>query len=63
MLDGFNQFHGANLAINSDVDQDTFGQVTKHNKKRQPRGQPFPSRRPQGYNEQTRQHNRNQHEA
>ena len=27
-----NQFHGANLALNSDVGQKTFGKVTKHNK-------------------------------
>ena len=32
LLEGLNQFHGANLALNSDVDQDTFRKVTKHNK-------------------------------
>ena len=32
LLVGLNQFHGANLALNSDVDQDIFGKVTKHNK-------------------------------
>ena len=47
LLAGLNQFHGANLALNSDVDRDTFGKVTKHKKTRntrQSRGQPFPSR-------------------
>ena len=29
---GLNQFYGANLTLNSDVDQKTFGKVTKHNK-------------------------------
>ena len=29
---GLNQFHGTNLAFNSDVDQVTFGKATKHNK-------------------------------
>ena len=32
LLEGLNQYHGANLAPNSDVDQDTFVKVTKHNK-------------------------------
>ena len=32
LLEGLNQFHGANLALNSDVDHDIFGKVTKHNK-------------------------------
>ena len=32
LLEGLNQFHGANLALNSDVDEDIFGKVTKHNK-------------------------------
>ena len=27
IFEGLNQFHGANLALNSDVDQDTFGKV------------------------------------
>ena len=31
-LEGLNQFHGANLTINSDEDQDTFRKVTKLNK-------------------------------
>ena len=30
LLEGLNQFHGANLALNSDVDQTTFRKVTKH---------------------------------
>ena len=29
LLEDLNQFHGANLALNSDVDQDTFWKVTK----------------------------------
>ena len=33
LLEGLNQFHGANLALNSDVDKGTFGKVTKHNKR------------------------------
>ena len=32
LLEGLNQFHGTNLALISDVDQDNFGKVTKHNK-------------------------------
>ena len=32
LLKGFNQLYGANLAFNSNVDQDTFGKVTKHKK-------------------------------
>ena len=31
LLESLCLFHGANLALNSDVDQDTFGKVTKHN--------------------------------
>ena len=30
LLEGLNQFHGANLTLNSDVDQDIFGKVTQH---------------------------------
>ena len=30
--EGLNQFHGANLALNSDVDPDTIRRVTKNNK-------------------------------
>ena len=30
LLEGLNQFHDANLALNSDVDQTTFRKVTKH---------------------------------
>ena len=29
LLDGLNQCHGANLALNSDVDQVTLGKVKK----------------------------------
>ena len=32
LLEGFNQFYGTNLTLNSDVDQNTFGKVAKHNK-------------------------------
>ena len=32
LLEGLNQFYDANLAINSDVDQDTFWKVTKRKK-------------------------------
>ena len=32
LLECLNQFHGANLALNSDVAQDTFWKVIKHNK-------------------------------
>ena len=28
-MNALNQFHSANLALNTDVDQDTFGKVTK----------------------------------
>ena len=31
LLEGSNQFNDAKLALNSNVDQDTFGKVTKHN--------------------------------
>ena len=53
LLEGFNQFYGVNVALNSDVDQDTFGKVTKHNKHNGQEGIPFPSRWQQGYKEQT----------
>ena len=32
LLEGLNQFHSANLILNPDLDQDTFGKVTKRNK-------------------------------
>ena len=38
-----NQFDGANLAFNSDVDQDTFEKVTKHNKNDSQEVSPFKS--------------------
>ena len=66
LLEGLNQFHVANLAFTSDVDQDTVEKLTKHKKTqhtRKPRGQLFPSRWPQGCKEQTRQHNTHQHET
>ena len=39
-------FQGTNLALSSDVDQDTHGKVTNTQQKhtKEPRGQPFPSR-------------------
>ena len=38
-----NQFYGAHLAPNSDVDQDTFWKVTKHNKHYSQEVSPFPA--------------------
>ena len=32
LLEGFSQFHGANLTLHSYVDQDTFWKVTQHKK-------------------------------
>ena len=43
LLVGLNQFHGANLIFNSDVDQNTFGKVTKHNKHDSQEVSPFPA--------------------
>ena len=43
LLEGLNQFHGPNLALNSDVDQDIFGKVTKHNKQDSQEVSPFPA--------------------
>ena len=64
LLEGLNQFRGANPALNSDVDQDTFGRVTKHKKHDSQEVSSFPAGdRPRGYKEQTRQHNTHQHEA
>ena len=40
---GLSQFHVANLALNTDVDQDTFGKVTKHNKHDSREVSPFPA--------------------
>ena len=31
-MEGLNQFHGTNLALNSDGDQEICDKVTKHNK-------------------------------
>ena len=41
--EGLNQFYGANLTFNSDVDQDTFGKVTKHNEHDSQEVSPFPA--------------------
>ena len=46
LLEGLNQFHGVNLTIDSDVGQDTYGEVTKHNTNYSQEV------RPQGYKEQ-----------
>ena len=43
LLEGLNQFHGANLTLNSDEDQDTFGKVTKHSKHDSQVVSPFPA--------------------
>ena len=43
LLEGLNQFHGANLTLNSDMDQDTFGKVTKHNTHDSQEVSPFPA--------------------
>ena len=43
LLEGLNQFHGANLTLNSDGDYDTFGKVTKHNKHKSQEVSPFPA--------------------
>ena len=42
-MEGLNQFHGANLTLDSDVDQDTFGKVTKHNTHDSQEVSPFPA--------------------
>ena len=43
LLEGLNQFHGANLTLNFDVDQGTFGKVTKHNKHNRQEVSSFPA--------------------
>ena len=43
LLEGLNQFHCANLPLNSDMGQDTFGKVTKHNKHDSQEVSPFPA--------------------
>ena len=43
LLEGLNQFHGANLTLDSDVDQGTFGNVTKHNTHGSQEVRPFPA--------------------
>ena len=43
LLKGLNQFHGANLTHNSDVDKDTFGKVTEDNKHDSQEVSPFPA--------------------
>ena len=61
LLESLNLLNGTNLTLSFGVDQDTYRNVIKHKKtqyKREPRGQSFPSRWPQGYKEQTRQNNK-----
>ena len=43
LLKGLNHFHGANLTLDSYVDQDTFGKVTKHNTHNSQEVRPFPA--------------------
>ena len=43
LREGLNQFHGANHALNSDVDQEIFGKVTKHNKHDSQEVSPLPA--------------------
>ena len=43
LLEGLNQFYGANLTHATDVDQDTFGKVTKHNTHTSQEVSPFPA--------------------
>ena len=43
LLEGLNQFHDSNLINDSDVDQDTFGKETKHNKHHSKEVSPFPA--------------------
>ena len=54
-MEGLNQFYGANLTLNSDVDQDTFGKVTKHNTHDSQEVSPFPAGDHKATKEQTRQ--------
>ena len=53
LQEDLNQFHDANLALVSDVDQDTFGKVTKHNKHDSQMVSPFPAQVTTGLQEQT----------
>ena len=41
--EGLNQFHGANLTLDSDVDQGTFWKVAKHNTHDGQEISPFPA--------------------
>ena len=43
LLEGLNQFQCINLTLNSDVDQDIWGKVTKHNKHTSQENSPFPA--------------------
>ena len=43
LLEGLNQFHGAHLTLDSDVDRDTVGKVTKHNTHDSQEVNPFPA--------------------
>ena len=56
--EGLNQFYGAILTLDSDVDQDIFGEVTKQNTHDSQEVSPFPA----GDHKATK-NNTNQHEA
>ena len=43
LMEGFNQFHGANLTLVSDVDQETFGKVTTLDTHDSQEVSPFPA--------------------
>ena len=43
LQEGLNQCYGTNLALNSEVDQDTFGKVTKDDKHDIQEVSPFPA--------------------
>ena len=43
LLEGLNQFYGANLAFNFNVNQDVFGKVIKHNTHDNQGASPFPA--------------------
>ena len=60
-LEGLNMFNGTNLTLR---DQYTYGKVTKSQKKtKELRDQPFNSRWPQGWKEQTREPNKDKPET
>ena len=56
LLEGLNQFHGANLTLDSDVDQDTFGKVPKHNTHESQEVSPFLAGKLKARHSNTHQH-------